>query len=55
MVSQAKDRDAKATFIELARQWQERAQRSDRLASSLACRNHPIAAAAPVVDTYQLM
>ena len=29
MASQAKDRDAKASFVELARQWQELAQQKE--------------------------
>ena len=29
MVSQAKDRDAKASFVELARQWQKLAQQKE--------------------------
>jgi hypothetical protein len=32
MASQAKDRDAKAAFVELARQWQELAQQKEELA-----------------------
>jgi hypothetical protein len=31
MASQAKDRDAKATFIECARQWQELARQKEQL------------------------